>query len=79
MQLELSECCSMYTIPNAFSVYTTHTHSAQYIEYCEPISEYFFKQLFAISTYVSCVIAHSMIIMSCNSSNLMAFDRGHLE
>ena len=32
-----------------------------------------------ISTYMSCVIAHSMIIMSCNSSNLMAFDRGHLE
>ena len=58
---------------HSLSIPHTHTHSAQYIEYCEPISEYFLKQLFAISTYMSCVIAHSMIIMSCNSNNLMAF------
>ena len=78
MQLELSEqyVYQMHTV----SIPHTHTHTLCSVHwYCEPTSEYFLKQLFAISTYMSCVIAHSMIIMSCNSSNLMAFDRRHLE
>ena len=40
-----------------------YTHSAQCIEYSEPIRVYSFKQLFAISIYMSCDFAHSMVIM----------------
>ena len=66
-------------ILNAHSANTIHTICAVFIEYSEPTLYIFWKQLFAISTYMSCDFAHSMVSMWCNSGNLMAFDRWYLE
>ena len=66
-------------ILNACSVNTIHTICSVFIEYSEPALYIFWKQLFAISTYMSCDFAHCMVSMWCNSCHLVAFDRWHLE
>ena len=66
-------------ILNAYSVNTIHTICSVFIEYSEPSLYIFRKQLIAISTYMTCDFAHSMVSMWCNSCILVAFDRWHHE
>ena len=78
IKLELSEsCCSMYTKCMQCQYHTYNLLSIYWIQWTDFL--YFWKQLFAISTYMTCDFANSMVSMWCTSCILVAFDRWHLD
>ena len=78
IKLELSEsCCSMYTKCIQCQYHTHNLLSIYWIQWT--VFVYFWKLLIAISTYMTCDFAHSMVNMWCNSCILVAFYRWHSE
>ena len=78
IKLELSEsCCSMYTKCIQCQYHTHNLLSIYWIQWT--VIVYFWKLLIAISTYMTCDFAHSMVNMWCNSCILVAFYRWHSE